>query len=299
MPGNYSPRKLTVGSLFSGIGGFDLGMEKAGLEIIWQCEIDKHCQQVLKQHWPNMRLYDDVREINKSNTVCPDVIVGGFPCQDLSVAGKRGGLAGERSGLWYEFHRVIAELKPRWVVIENVPGLLSSNEGRDFATILYGLGECGYLSAWRILDAKYFGVAQQRERVFIVASFGTGSAARVLFEEESNPFYLEQERDTVPAPVYAYKKRGGFGWSETCELALTLEAQAGTHTGGNDTVPLVFTGDLPRWVMPIEAERLQGFPDNHTKMAKDSRTYRYRQLGNAVAVPVARWIGERIAAVEV
>lgn len=187
---------ITFGSLFSGIGGFDLGMERAGLQAIWQCENNKDCQRVLKRHWPNTRLYNDVKEINQSNTATPDVIVGGFPCQDLSVAGKREGLAGERSGLWFEFHRIIKELKPRWVVIENVPGLLSSKSGRDFAIILRGLAECGYYAAWRILDAQYFGVAQRRRRVFIVASLGNGSCAQVLFESEGGAWDSPPGRET-------------------------------------------------------------------------------------------------------
>ncbi len=175
---------ITFGSLFSGIGGFDLGFERAGMQCLWQCEIDAKAQQVLAQHWPGARMVEDVRNVGR-NTVEPvDVIYGGFPCQDLSVAGKRAGLAGERSGLWFEFKRIIGELKPGTVVIEYVPGLLSSNGGADFAVVLSGLVECGYGVAWRILDAQYFGVAQRRRRVFIVGSLGDGRAAEILFERE-------------------------------------------------------------------------------------------------------------------
>jgi DNA (cytosine-5)-methyltransferase 1 len=175
---------LTFGSLFSGIGGFDLGFERAGMECLFQVEIDEKCQGVLSRHWPNVEKHRNVKEVSKDNLRSVDVICGGFPCQDLSVAGKRAGLAGSRSGLWYEFHRILAELRPQWVVIENVPGLLSSNGGRDFAAVLSGLADIGYLSAWRVLDAQYFGVAQRRRRVFVVASLGDGRAAEVLFERE-------------------------------------------------------------------------------------------------------------------
>ena len=186
----------TVGSLFSGIGGFDLGLERAGLCPLWMCEIDRACQGVLRRHWPGVPIYDDVTRLSTDNLVRPDVLCGGFPCQDVSVAGRRAGLVGERSGLWYEFLRVIESLRPRWVVIENVPGLLSSNGGRDFAVVLRGLVECGYGVTWRVLDAQYFGVAQRRRRVFIVGSLGSGRAAQVLFEREGVPGDTPPRRET-------------------------------------------------------------------------------------------------------
>src|SRR3990167_5596480 len=122
---------MKFGSLFTGVGGFDLGFERAEMTCAWQAEKDKHCLQVLANHWPNIKRYEDVKDVGR-NAEPIDLLCGGFPCQDLSVAGKRAGLAGERSGLWFEFARIIGELRPRWVVIENVPGLLSSNSGRDF-----------------------------------------------------------------------------------------------------------------------------------------------------------------------
>ena len=170
---------MRLGSLFTGIGGFDLAFERAGFELAWQVEIDEHCRRVLERHWPEVRRHRDVRHVHDERAArCPgclsavDVLAGGFPCQDVSVAGRRAGLAGERSGLWFEFHRLAAHLRPRWVVIENVPGLLSSNGGRDFGVIVRGLVELGYGVAWRVLDAQYFGVAQQRRRVFVVGCLG-------------------------------------------------------------------------------------------------------------------------------
>jgi DNA (cytosine-5)-methyltransferase 1 len=176
---------LTFGSLFAGIGGADLGFERAGMTCAWQVEIDAKCRTVLERHWPDVdRSIVDVRRAN-GNTRAVDLICGGFPCQDVSVAGKREGLAGERSGLWFQFLRILTELTPRWVVVENVPGLLSSNGGRDFAVILRGLAQLGYGVCWRVLDAQYFGVAQRRRRVFVVGHLGDGRAAEVLFESES------------------------------------------------------------------------------------------------------------------
>jgi len=195
---------LTFGSLFSGIGGFDLGFEQAGMKCAWQCEIDKQARSVLAAHWPNTAIIEDVRNVGTGTVEHVDLICGGFPCQDVSVAGKREGLAGERSGLWFEFLRVLDELRPQWAVIENVPGLLSSNKGRDFATILQGLVKCGYGVSWRILDAQYFGVAQRRRRVFIVGSLGDGRSAEVLFEREGlfgHPPKINEQWQGITPPI--------------------------------------------------------------------------------------------------
>jgi DNA (cytosine-5)-methyltransferase 1 len=175
---------MRVLSLFSGIGGFDLGFERAGMTIVGMCEIDRHAQSVLRRRFPSATLHTDVRKVSYERGAV-DVICGGFPCQDLSVAGKRRGLAGDRSGLWHEFARIIDEAEPAWVVIENVPGLFSSNAGRDFAVIVDWLAQRGYGVGWRVLDAQGFGLAQRRKRVFIVASFGTKRGCTVLLEPES------------------------------------------------------------------------------------------------------------------
>ena len=188
---------MKFGSLFSGIGGFDLALERAGWECAWQCEIDKKASDILARHWPETPRYDDITKLDGRGLAPVDLICGGFPCQDLSVAGNRAGLAGERSGLWHEFRRIIAEVAPRWVLVENVPGLLSSNKGRDLNVILQGLEELGYGWAYRVLDAQYFGVAQRRRRVFIVGHLGEPWSApgEVLFESESC------NRDTPPQRV--------------------------------------------------------------------------------------------------
>ena len=197
---------MKFGSLFSGVGGFDLGLERAGMECVWQCEIDPKRREILAKHWPEIRRYEDVRSVSSgrpqscrdggavSHTVSGtaarlhsvDLICGGFPCQDLSVAGQRAGLAGSRSGLWWEFDRIIGEVRPAWVLLENVPGLLSSNGGDDFALILDALGKRGYGYAYRILDSRYFGVPQRRRRVFVVghSSGRCDYPASVLFEPE-------------------------------------------------------------------------------------------------------------------
>jgi DNA (cytosine-5)-methyltransferase 1 len=228
--------EMKFGSLFSGIGGFDLGFERAGMECVWQCEIDPKASEVLAKHWPNVKRYSDVREIGKHNLEPVDVICGGFPCQDLSIAGKRAGLAGGRSGLWFEFARIIDEIEPKWVVIENVPGLLSSNSGKDFAVLLRWLVERGYGVCWRVLDSQYFGVAQRRRRVFIVASFGSGRSAEVLFESEGLSWDTPTRGETGQGTAGTFTVRsgsdgGGKGYLGLDDGAMTLGGQPQWVTG--------------------------------------------------------------------
>ena len=163
---------MKFGSLFSGVGGFDLGLERAGMECAWTVEYDKQARSVLRKQWPNVSHYEDVHDVGSSQLTSVDLICGGFPCQDYSVAGKRSGLVGDRGALWWEMHRIIAECRPTWVVGENVPGLLSSNGGADFRTIIASLVQLGYGATWATLDSQYFGVAQRRRRLFIVGHSG-------------------------------------------------------------------------------------------------------------------------------
>jgi len=335
-------------SLFSGIGGFDLAFTRAGMVSMGMCEIDKHCQDVLFKHFEFVHIFDDVREINGSTYEkgSIDVICGGFPCQDVSIAGKRAGLAGERSGLWWEFARIIDELEPRWVIAENVPGLLSSDKGADFANIIQWLAQRGYGVAWRVLDAQYFGVAQRRRRVFIVGSLGNGSATEVLFEHEGvcgDPPQGRKAGEEVAYSIRASPSHGGDkgdgGINTTHEQPIVFDANRDGGSLGNICPPLNHCGDgksahgayskMAIWEMqhaseayresgniastlqqrmgtggnqvplvgirrltPTECERLQGFPDGWTNGQSDST--RYRQLGNAVAVPVVEWIARRI-----
>jgi DNA (cytosine-5)-methyltransferase 1 len=209
-------RHLKAVSLFAGIGGFDLALSRAGVEVVAAVEIDKACQGVLRRHFPDMRGYADVKEVTGTKLGQGiGLIVGGFPCQDVSVAGKRAGLAGERTGLFFEAVRIINETTPQYVVLENVPGLLSSNTGRDMATVLGTLEELGYGVAYRILDARYFGVPQRRRRVFIVASLGDWNGPReILFEPESlrgDSAARKEARPRVAGTLTASLASGGPG----------------------------------------------------------------------------------------
>jgi DNA (cytosine-5)-methyltransferase 1 len=186
---------LTGVSLFAGVGGFDLAMQRIGIDVRAAVEIDPKARAVLARRFPETVLFNDVTEVTgddlRSTGFVPDrgVITGGFPCQDLSVAGRRAGLAGARSGLFWEIVRLVDDLAPRWLVLENVPGLLSSNGGRDMGVVLGALGDLGYGWAYRVLDAQHFGVPQRRRRVFIVAGRRAGAAdyagpCSVLLEPE-------------------------------------------------------------------------------------------------------------------
>jgi len=170
-------------SLFAGVGGFDLALERAGVPVVAAVEIDKNASGVLAHRFPNSTLFGDIQEVTGNDLLragfIPErgIITGGFPCQDLSVAGKRAGLAGGRSGLFWEICRLLDDLHPKYFILENVPGLLSSNGGRDMGTVVGALAELGYGIAYRVLDAQNFGVPQRRRRVFIVGCLGDSGAA--------------------------------------------------------------------------------------------------------------------------
>lgn len=190
-------------SLFSGGGGLDLGLETAGAQVAAMCEIDPHAASVLRHHWPDTPVHDDVTTLKPEDFRGRiDLVAGGSPCQDLSVAGRRGGLDGARSGLFWHQCRIADSVHARWVLWENVAGALSSNDGADFAAVLWGLTgalpdvpDGGWRTAgvvvgpkrtavWRMLDARWFGVAQRRRRVFVVAGPRGACGPEVLLEPE-------------------------------------------------------------------------------------------------------------------
>ncbi len=197
---------MKVLSLFSGVGGFDMGLENAGMETVFQCEWDKHASSILHRHWPDVPKWDDVSTLTGkhilANAPVVDVVAWGSPCQDLSVAGKRAGLEGGRSGLFHEGIRIIKELQeetngiyPRISIWENVVGALNSNKGADFGVILDEMAEAGAVAIeWAVLDAQYFGVPQRRRRVFVIAIFDPVLANRcpnpLLPVAESLPGHL-------------------------------------------------------------------------------------------------------------
>lgn len=162
--------KLKVLDLFAGIGGFSLGLERTGhFETVAFCEIDPKARKVLHKHWPHVPIFEDVKELTgeqlRTNGITVDVITGGFPCQDISTAGRGAGLSGERSGLWFEYHRIIKETSPAWVIIENVSALRS----RGLDEVLRSLAEIGFDAEWHCIPASAVGAPHQRDRIWIVA----------------------------------------------------------------------------------------------------------------------------------
>lgn len=330
---------LTLVSLFDGIGGFPLAFERAGARTVATVEIDKAAAQVSRRHFPHAHQFPDVTEVAahdlRAAGFVPDngIITAGWPCQDNSVAGRREGLGGARSGLWWHVVRILDETRPRWFVGENVPGLLSVNDGRDFGAVLGSLAELGYGFAYRVLDAQYFGVPQKRRRVFIVGHLGgDGSApAEILLEPEggAGDSAARAQAGPVAAAVASPGARQSVAPTLTVVAALTAsgvgtcgagvpvvpvepralhENQRGDlsvsdtmgtlNTGGGKPgqgYPAVHTGAVVRRLTETECERLQGFPDGWT--ADQSAAARYRQLGNSVAVPVVEGIARRLVLV--
>jgi DNA (cytosine-5)-methyltransferase 1 len=245
-------------SLFAGVGGFDLALERNGAEVVASVEIDKHARKILSKQFPNSTILEDVKSVTKQQLFdlgfnSDGIIVGGFPCQDVSVAGKRAGLSDSngnatRSGLFWEVVRLLEETKAQHFILENVPGLLSSNEGRDFGIILNALVELGYGVSWRILDAQYFGVPQRRRRIFIVGHLGNDgrTSAEILAIAESRSRYLEASQQTgkatarkVGASITPYRE-SSFGQFLENEVG-TLKASGGNLGGGGSETLLALS----------------------------------------------------------
>ena len=242
---------MKVGSMFAGIGGFDLGFERAGFDVAWCIELDKNAQAVLRKRFPKATVYGDIREVDPAQLERVDVVCGGFPCQDLSVAGKRAGLAGERSGLFHDAMRIVRRLRPSVLILENVPGLLSSNRGLDFATVLREVGEgwdCAEV-AWRVLDSRYFGVAQRRRRVFVVAGSRIGCAEQVLALAEGvrwHPAARDEARED--APIDATRCIAGSGKDESVTVVGTIDChipkQRAQNARQGHYIPIAIQGNL-------------------------------------------------------
>lgn len=238
---------MTIGSMFTGIGGLDIGLEAAGHSVRWQVERDEYCRRVLSGRWPHVAQFDDVRTVGAHNLERVDCIAGGFPCQDISYAGPGHGLAGDRSGLWFEFARIIGELRPDFVLVENVTALLT----RGMGDVLGTLAGLRFDAEWSDLSACAVGLPHMRRRVFIVA-YAHGQHGRPRF------------RRAVARAFRPLQEVHGFEDSRARSRA--------------------------RLANPSELYRgADGIP---------AGGQRNRAIGNAVAPPVAQWIGERLAEVE-
>lgn len=251
-------------SLFAGIGGLDLGLERSGMECVAQVEINEFALSILNKHWSSVPKFKDVRDVGKENLPTADLICGGFPCQDVSIAGERKGLEGKKSTLWSEFYRIVCEIRPRWVIIENVTGLFTSDDGRFFTKILQELSSIGYDAEWRVISCSDVGAPHIRERLFIVAYpcgiFGT----QPVLSSNSEQIAEWSKRE----------KKWGEDWQQF-EVASRLHAILRHWTEKFRQSPLVRMDD--------------GIPDI---------VERLRATGNAVSPHVAELIGREIMKAE-
>jgi DNA (cytosine-5)-methyltransferase 1 len=257
---NIEVHAMTFGSLFAGIGGFDLGFERAGMECRWQVEIDPYCQRVLAKHWPNVRRWDDVRTFASECLVeRVDVICGGFPCQDISIAGNGDGIDGKRSGLWAEFSRIIGVVRPKFAVVENVAAIITQRRGID--RVCGDLADIGYDAEWEIVPACIFGAPHTRERVFI-----TAYAREIGWPGPREHTHRQHE---IPRGLHAWEaKATGSKWRHVQRWIKSLVED------GGGIVPASERGGMA-----------DGIPD---------RLDRIGSCGNAVVPQVAEWIGRRI-----
>jgi len=234
-------------SLFAGVGGFDLALERSGVEVVASVEIDNKAQEVLRRRFPNSTIFGDVTEVTGEQLISAGfdpvdgIITGGFPCQDLSVAGKRAGLAGKRSGLFWEICRLLDETRTQNFILENVPGLLSSNNGRDMVVVIEALVQRGYRVGWRVLDAQYFGVPQRRRRVFIVGSLGDSgrSPQEILNLRESRSRYFEASKQSGQVPSNAVTERARKHTVGTLTVSDLIKGQMSNEAIQNNLLQVV------------------------------------------------------------
>jgi len=299
---------MTFGSLFAGIGGFDLGLERAGMVCKWQVEIDPFCRKVLTKHWPHVPKYEDVREVGAHNLERVNLLCGGFPCQDISVAGKGAGIDGARSGLWAEYARLIGELRPRYALVENVPALL----GRGLGRVLGDLAEIGYDAEWECLPASAFGAPHRRDRIWLIAysnanragslfSQSHGKSAQGMdFSSRDDAAGLRQDvadtniqglegRVSASVPERAAEWPAGQGSASVADT----EGESQRSRLRSDESTRQRRGRSGDCGSEVEQWRLE---PNVGRVAHGvpARVDRLRGLGNAVVPQIAEWLGRRI-----
>ncbi len=290
---------LSVGSLFAGIGGFDYGLERAGMRVAWQCEADEFCQRVLAKHWPGVPCYPDVRELRGADVEPVDVLCGGFPCQDISIVGRGAGIDGARSGLWGEYARLIGDLRPSYVVVENVSALLT----RGLDRILGDLAAIGYDAEWDCVPASAVGAPHRRDRVWIVAYPSRDAAAGVRASAGTERERTRADCEPRGARPMAHTIGAGLegrrngthgaraatgGGAGAHEGRLMDDADSGRYGSSEDA--LRARRDRPLgsswWITEPDVGRVaHGVP---------ARVDRLRSLGNALVPQIAEWLGRRI-----
>ncbi|MEM3447406.1 MAG: DNA cytosine methyltransferase [Nitrososphaerota archaeon] len=269
-------------SAFTGAGGFELGLPSD-----WQCvgmsEVDKYANKILAYRFPGVKNYGDIEKINYEELPDFDVLVGGSPCQDVSIAGKRVGIHGTRSRLFFSYVALLKVKRPNYFIFENVKGLLSSNQGWDFAEVINQFSEAGYDIWWQVLDASWFGIPQHRERVFVLGSLRRDGIRKVFFEPDVQKRRIDLQTPNTAQPYRVYGTEG---------LAPTLHRR----TGGQQIVKIFAPskykneGSEIRYLTPLEYERLMGWPDDWTRYGMNSDgevvelsdNVRYSIIGNGV-----------------
>lgn len=293
---------LRVASFFAGIGGFELGFERAGMQVVFQCEIDPHALKILSRHWPEVPKHEDIQTLAPAAIPASELWCAGWPCQDLSNAKPgRDGLNGEKSGLYYDFLRLASEVHPTWLVLENVPGLISAEQGAALEAVADSLEEAGYLGGWFSCNLRDAGLPQNRDRVFIVATHRSGRAYHFFAHGRELPWDSPKGRasgsagetgSTVPrspegnTPVVV-QRRGGFGYTKASRVCPAIRAQTGKHQGGHSDRPILCGQEL-------DVDRVRETDGVPRRL--DGR--RGRLIGNAVSPVISEWIGRRILAVE-
>nr|AKH48274.1 DNA methyltransferase [uncultured marine virus] len=273
--------KLKFFDLFAGIGGFRLGMERAGHECIGSCEWDKHARETYKKNFGSYPEYNDVKDLHPQSLPYFDVLCAGFPCQAFSHAGKRRGFEDTRGTIFFEIIRIARERKPRYLFLENVKGLLHHDKRRTFRTILASLDELGYDAEWRVFNSKEF-TGQNRERVFIVAHL-RGERTRQVFTIRENNTQIRKPQQTEPQAISVENtKANGRRIKPPGFPSFTLSRNCGIGVKINNVY---------RYFTVKECERLQGLPDNWTI---GSDTQRKNQIGNAVTVDVVEYIAKEL-----
>ena len=274
-------------SVCSGIEAATVAWHDLGWKPVGFSEIEPFPSAVLAHHYPAVTNFGDMTKYKEWNIEHPDILVGGTPCQSFSVAGLRKGLDDPRGNLALTYCGILDHFRPTWFVWENVPGVLSSSGGRDFGSFLGAVAELGYGFAYRVLDAQFFGVAQRRRRVFVVGYLGDWRPpAAVLFERES----LSRDLEALPKRFIRGRRK---------DLSGCLDTRACNAFDRADLDKLIFDYDngKVRRPTPEEYERLQGFPTGYTDIPRNKKPDgpRYKALGNSMAVPVMRWIGDGIS----
>lgn len=335
---------MRIFSTFTGIGGFEIGIQNAfnnrahilngsealhgnsanasesGVRIVGYSEIDKYATKVYERNFSNVRNYGDITKINTEELPDFDCLVGGFPCQTFSIAGKRKGFEDTRGTLFFDLARILRAKQPRLFVFENVKGLLSHDGGRTFKTIIQTIDELGYDCQWQVLNSKNFGVPQNRERVYIVGHL-RGTPRPEVFPISGTDSKDIEVVGSIPESVWPGRREqlrrihSIEGISPTIHteqgggVLLKMVAQRGGYNADGKTEqqleprpdgnrqPFIAEGVRIRRITPIECERLQGFPDNWTAQGTDgaiSNKQRYKMCGNAVTTNVVRAVFERI-----